>query len=111
MVAGEPFADLSLALDAANEERLVTVVSRRRRVSIGDFCQRERKRRTEMGKIVISENVSLDGVIQDPAGVEGFRLGGWVGRIGDRGREEAARVALDETLRAEASCWVGGATS
>ena len=32
-----------------------------------------------MGKIVVSENVSLDGVIQDPAGVEGFRLGGWVG--------------------------------
>ena len=30
-----------------------------------------------MGKIVISENVSLDGVIQDPTGEEGFRLGGW----------------------------------
>src|SRR5438067_739320 len=55
-----------------------------------------------MGKIVISENVTLDGVIQDPAGVEGFRHGGWVGRIGDRGREEAARVALDEALGAEA---------
>jgi dihydrofolate reductase len=55
-----------------------------------------------MGRIVISENVSLDGVIQDPAGVEGFRLGGWVGRIGDRGREEAAKVALDEALGAEA---------
>jgi dihydrofolate reductase len=55
-----------------------------------------------MGKIVISENVSLDGVIQDPAGVEGFRLGGWVGRIGGQGREEAAKVALDEALGAEA---------
>ena len=55
-----------------------------------------------MGKIVISENVSLDGVIQDPAGVEGFRLGGWVGRIGGQGREEAAKVALDEALAAEA---------
>src|SRR5256886_13685271 len=54
-----------------------------------------------MGKIVISENVTLDGVIQDPAGVEGFRLGGWIGRIGDRGREEAAKVALDEALGAE----------
>jgi dihydrofolate reductase len=60
------------------------------------------KRRTEMGMIVISENVSLDGVIQDPAGVEGFRLGGWVGRIGSEGREEAAKVALDEALGAEA---------
>ncbi|HEY3194504.1 MAG TPA: dihydrofolate reductase family protein [Candidatus Dormibacteraeota bacterium] len=55
-----------------------------------------------MGKIVISENVSLDGVIEDPAGVEGFRLGGWVGRIGSQGREEAAKVALDEALGAEA---------
>src|SRR5713226_3883024 len=54
-----------------------------------------------MGQIVISENVSLDGVIQDPAGVEGFRLGGWVGRIGDRGREEAAKILLDESLSAE----------
>lgn len=58
-----------------------------------------------MGRIVISENVSLDGVIQDPAGVEGFRLGGWVGRIGDRGREGAAKVALDEALGAEAMLW------
>ena len=48
-----------------------------------------------MGKLVISENVTLDGVIQEPAGVEGFRLGGWIGRSGDRGREEAAKVALD----------------
>src|SRR5690348_7277258 len=55
-----------------------------------------------MGKIVVSENVTLDGVIQDPAGVEGFRLGGWVGRIGSRGREEAAKVALDEALGAKA---------
>jgi dihydrofolate reductase len=54
-----------------------------------------------MGRIVISENVSLDGVIQDPAGVEGFRLGGWVGRIGE-GRQEAAKVVLDEALGAEA---------
>jgi len=55
-----------------------------------------------MGKIIISENVTLDGVIQDPAGDEGLRRGGWVGRIGDRGREEAAKVALDEALGTEA---------
>jgi dihydrofolate reductase len=36
-----------------------------------------------MGKIVVSENVTLDGVIQDPAGDEGFRPGGWVGLIGN----------------------------
>jgi dihydrofolate reductase len=56
----------------------------------------------KMGRIVISENVSLDGVIQDPAGDEGFRLGGWVGRVGERGREEAAKVLLDEALSTEA---------
>jgi dihydrofolate reductase len=55
-----------------------------------------------MGKIVISENVSLDGVVQDPVGDEGFSRGGWVGRVGDRGREEAATALLNEALGAEA---------
>jgi dihydrofolate reductase len=55
-----------------------------------------------MGKIIVSENVTLDGVVQDPSGDEGFRHGGWVGRIGDRGRDEAAKVALDEALSTEA---------
>jgi dihydrofolate reductase len=53
-----------------------------------------------MGKIVISDNVSLDGVIQDPAGDEGFKRGGWVGRIA--ALPELAKVALDEALGAEA---------
>ena len=53
-----------------------------------------------MGKIVISENVSLDGVVQDPAGEEGFRHGGWVGRITDR--PEVGKLALDEALGAGA---------
>ena len=55
-----------------------------------------------MGRIIISENVTVDGVVQDPAGDEGFRHGGWVGRIGDRGRDQAAKVALDEALGTEA---------
>jgi dihydrofolate reductase len=55
-----------------------------------------------MGRIIISENVSLDGVIQDPAGDEGFQRGGWVGRVGDRGREAAAQVLLEEALGTEA---------
>jgi hypothetical protein len=45
-----------------------------------------------MGKIVISENVSLDGVVQDPAGEEGFRRGGWFNQIGDNDREGWAKV-------------------
>ena len=55
-----------------------------------------------MGRIIISENVSLDGVIQDPAGDEGFQRGGWIGRVGDRGREAAAQVLLEEALGTEA---------
>jgi dihydrofolate reductase len=45
-----------------------------------------------MGKIIISEFVSLDGVAEDPAG--------WVGEI--TGREEADKVKLDEALACEA---------
>jgi dihydrofolate reductase len=52
------------------------------------------------GKIVVSDNVSLDGVIRDPAGDEGFDRGGWVGRIQDR--PELNRLALDDALGAEA---------
>ena len=37
-----------------------------------------------MGKVIVSENVTLDGVVQDPAGDEGFERGGWVGMISDR---------------------------
>jgi dihydrofolate reductase len=53
-----------------------------------------------MGKIVVSDNVSLDGVIEDPAGDEGFRVGGWVGLIKDR--PELTKLALDEALGTEA---------
>jgi dihydrofolate reductase len=53
-----------------------------------------------MGKIVVSENVSLDGVVEDPAGDEGSRVGGWVGLIRDR--PQLNKLALDEALGAEA---------
>ena len=55
-----------------------------------------------MGKIVISENVSLDGVVQDPTGEEGFARGGWFAEVGDGDRAAWAEVELDEALRAEA---------
>jgi dihydrofolate reductase len=57
---------------------------------------------TEMGKIIISENVTLDGVIQDPTGEEGVRSGGWFGQVGDKDREEWAKIEFDEVLTAEA---------
>ncbi len=53
-----------------------------------------------MGTIVISENVTLDGVVQDPTGEEGFARGGWFGQIQDR--PGVAKLALDDALHAEA---------
>ena len=55
-----------------------------------------------MGRIVISENVSLDGVVQDPTGEEGYRHGGWFTQVGDKDRDERAKVMLDEAMGAEA---------
>jgi len=54
----------------------------------------------EVGTIVVSENVSLDGVVEDPVGDEGFSRGGWVGLLA--AREDVADVALDEALGAGA---------
>lgn len=55
-----------------------------------------------MGKIIVSENVSLDGVVQDPTGEEGFRVGGWFSQVGNRDREEWATVELNEVRGAAA---------
>jgi dihydrofolate reductase len=55
-----------------------------------------------MGTIVISTNVSLDGVVQDPDGKEGFALGGWFGEFGGEDLQEWGRLSLDEALRADA---------
>src|SRR6478672_3032072 len=64
-----------------------------------------------MGKIVMSgpQNVTLDGVVQDPAGKEGFRLGGWFVQFGAKDLEAWNKVALDEALSAEA--WLLGRRS
>ena len=55
-----------------------------------------------MGKIVISENASLDGVVQDPTGEEGTSFGGWFLQISDKDHEAWAKVGFDEALGAEA---------
>ena len=55
-----------------------------------------------MGKIVVSENVTLDGVVQDPTGEEGFDRGGWFLRISDRDRAGWAEAGLEEARRSEA---------
>ena len=53
-----------------------------------------------MGRIVVTEFVSLDGVVEAPGGGEGFKHGGWSFEI-SRG-EEGDKFKLDETLASEA---------
>lgn len=53
-----------------------------------------------MGKIVVTEFVSLDGVMEDPGGAEGFEHGGWAFLL-DRG-DESERFKFDETFGADA---------
>jgi dihydrofolate reductase len=53
-----------------------------------------------VGKLVVSEFVTVDGVIEDPGGSEGFQHGGWAFKFA-RG-EEGDKFKLDETLNADA---------
>ena len=55
-----------------------------------------------MGKIIISQNVSLDGVVQDPTGEEGFRHGGWFREYGGPDLEPWGKVEYEEALAADA---------
>lgn len=55
-----------------------------------------------MGKIVVSQNASLDGVVQDPTGEEGFRHGGWFLEYGKTDYEAWAEVGLEEARGADA---------
>jgi dihydrofolate reductase len=55
-----------------------------------------------MGKIVISTNMSLDGVVQDPDGQDGFRLGGWFGEFGGKDLEAWRTLEAEEAMNAEA---------
>jgi dihydrofolate reductase len=53
-----------------------------------------------MGRIVVTEFVSLDGVVEDPGGAEDFKHGGWSFEI-NRG-DEGDKFKLDEALNADA---------
>jgi dihydrofolate reductase len=53
-----------------------------------------------MGRIVVTEFISLDGVVEDPGGSEDFKHSGWSFEI-DRG-DEGNRFKLDETMESEA---------
>jgi dihydrofolate reductase len=54
----------------------------------------------EMGRIVVTEFVSLDGVMEDPGGAEDFEHGGWSFEF-SRG-EEGDKFKLDEAFESEA---------
>jgi dihydrofolate reductase len=49
-----------------------------------------------MGKIVVTEFISVDGVIEDPGGAEDYKYGGWAFEF-DRG-EDGNQFKLDETM-------------
>src|ERR687883_1336697 len=53
-----------------------------------------------MGRLVVSEFVTVDGVIEDPGGAEGFDRGGWAFRF-ERG-DEGDKFKLDEVMASEA---------
>jgi len=53
-----------------------------------------------MGRIVVTEFVSLDGVMEDPGGAEDFKYGGWTFEIGMG--DDGAKFKLDETFATEA---------
>jgi dihydrofolate reductase len=53
-----------------------------------------------MGKIIVTEFMSLDGVVEDPGGAENFKYGGWTFEI-DRG-DDGGQFKLDETLASDA---------
>jgi dihydrofolate reductase len=53
-----------------------------------------------MGRIVVTEFVSVDGVAEDPGGAEGFERGGWAFAVG-RG-DDGDQYKLDETLNTDA---------
>jgi dihydrofolate reductase len=53
-----------------------------------------------MARIVVTEFISLDGVVEDPGGSEGFEHGGWSFQV-DRG-QEGDKFKLDEAFASEA---------
>lgn len=61
-----------------------------------------------MRRLVVTEFMSLDGVMEDPGGAEEFDRGGWVFQF-ERG-PEGDRFKMDELVNSEASCWAASRT-
>jgi dihydrofolate reductase len=58
------------------------------------------EKEAQVGRIVVTEFVSLDGVVEDPGGAEDFKYGGWSFEV-SRG-DEGDRFKLDEAFSSEA---------
>ena len=55
-----------------------------------------------MARLIVSENISIDGVIQDPTGDGGLASGGWFNQVTEHDREAWAELETAEAMRAEA---------
>jgi len=94
------------AVDESTNERRANRQQRRARCR--DDFQRTRRsqlpnpmnRRMDMAKVVVSQFVSVDGVVEDPGGSEGWDRGGWAFKF-DRG-PEGDKFKLDEVMASDA---------
>ena len=64
-----------------------------------------------MGTIIISENVSIDGVVQDPTGEEGFARGGWFRRSATSTARRGLSSSFKRRWTPRLCCWAGEAMS
>jgi dihydrofolate reductase len=65
----------------------------------GHICTVFEVRRIKMGKLVVTEFVSIDGVFEDPGGAEDYEHGGWTFEY-DRG-EDGDKFKMDELMEAD----------
>src|SRR3954469_16800582 len=106
-------SSLTVASPSARRPRMARRVGSARAAKVASSCSESvfnskveystptrRDRRRQMGRIVVTEFVSLDGVIEDPGGAEDYKHGGWSFEI-QRG-DEGDKFKLDETMETEA---------
>jgi dihydrofolate reductase len=69
-------------------------------VILGRLLSRKRDEGGTMGKLVVTEFITVDGVIEDPGGSEAFDRGGWAFKF-DRGTE-GDKFKVDELMASDA---------
>jgi dihydrofolate reductase len=68
--------------------------------SAGGLSSRDPRRRFEVRKLVVTQFVTLDGVMEDPGGSEKFERGGWAFQF-DRG-PDGDKFKFDEVMASDA---------